>query len=113
MITLLLIGQPELGERIRNVPQFDDRLSARGLLRPLERREVGAYIDHRMSVAGRSEATFSPEAVELISQYSGGIPRRLNHICDLCLVLSYSRRVEWVDEEMAYRIILDEEDSRV
>ncbi len=113
LITLLLIGQPELGERIRNLPQFDDRLSARGLLRPLERREVGAYIDHRMSVAGRSEAAFSPEAVELISQYSGGIPRRLNHICDLCLVLSYSRRVEWVDEEMAYRIILDEEDSRV
>ena len=73
--------------------------------------------DHRHpafgNVAGRSEATFSPEAVELISQYSGGLPRRLNHICDLCLVLSYSRRVEWGDEEMTYRIILDEEDSRV
>ena len=54
LITLLLIGQPELGERIRNLPQFDDRLSAPGLLRPLERREVGAYIEHRMSVAGRS-----------------------------------------------------------
>jgi general secretion pathway protein A len=67
LITLLLIGQPELGERIRNLPQFDDRLSARGLLRPLERRQVGAYIDHRMSFAGRGEAAFAPEAVELIS----------------------------------------------
>ena len=40
-------------------------------------------------------------------------PPRLNHIWDLCPVLTYSRRVEWVDEKMTYRIILDEEDSRV
>jgi len=113
LITLLLIGQPELGERIRNLSQLDDRLSARGILRPLERRDVGAYINHRMNVAGRSESAFSPEAVELISQYSGGIPRRLNHICDLCLVLSYSSQIDLVDEAMAYRIILDEEESYV
>ena len=113
LITLLLIGQPELGERIRNLPQLDDRLSARGLLRPLERRDVGAYINHRMAIAGRIDPAFTPEAIELISQYSGGIPRRLNYICDLCLVLSYSRQASQVDEEMAYRIILDEEDCRV
>ena len=44
LITLLLIGQPELGERIRNLPQLDDRLSARGLLRPLERRDGHAVL---------------------------------------------------------------------
>ena len=109
----MLIGQPELAERIRNLPQLDDRLSARGLLRPLERRDVGAYINHRMGVAGRTDPVFSPEAIELISQYSGGIPQRLNYVCDLCLVLSFSQQVSHVDEEMAYRIILDEEDSRV
>ena len=66
-----------------------------------------------MAIAGRIDPAFTPEAIELISQYSGGIPRRLNYICDLCLVLSYSRQASQVDEEMAYRIILDEEDSRV
>jgi hypothetical protein len=40
-------------------------------------------------------------------------PPRLNHIWDLCPVFTYSRWVEWIDEEMTYRIILDEEDSRV
>ncbi len=113
LITLLLIGQPELGERIRNLPQLDDRLSARGLLRPLERRDVGAYINHRMGIAGRTDPVFTPEAIELISQYSGGIPRRLNYVCDLCLVLGYSQQVSQIDEKLAYRIILDEEDSRV
>ena len=102
-----------MAERVRQIPQLDDRLSARGIVRALERREVGEYIEHRLRVAGREQTTFSPDAIELISQYSGGIPRRLNHICDLCLVLSFSRRAESVDEDMAYSIILDEEDSRV
>jgi general secretion pathway protein A len=113
LLTLLLVGQPAMAERVRQIPQLDDRLSARGIVRALERREVGEYIEHRLRVAGREQTTFSPDAIELISQYSGGIPRRLNHICDLCLVLSFSRRAESVDEDMAYSIILDEEDSRV
>ncbi len=113
LLTLLLVGQPAMAERVRELTQLDDRLSARGILRPLERRDVGAYIDHRMRIAGRDDSTFSPEAVELISQYCGGIPRRLNHICDLCLVLSFSRQVDLVDEEMAERVVLDEENSRV
>ncbi len=113
LLSLLLVGQPPMAERVRQLPQLDDRLAARGLLLPLERSEVGDYIAHRLSVAGRSEAIFSPEAIELLAQYSGGIPRRLNHICDLCLLLGFSRRIQQIDEDMAYGIILDEEESRV
>lgn len=51
--------------------------------------------------------------MELSTQDSGGAPRKLNHICDICLVLGYSRQSRHVDEELTYRLILYEQDSRV
>jgi hypothetical protein len=41
LLTLLLVGQPAMAERVRQITQLDDRLSARGIVRALERREVG------------------------------------------------------------------------
>ena len=113
LMTLFMVGQPALGERIRQQAQFDERISARGVMRALEKEEIGAYIAHRLKVAGREEPIFSPGAVELIAQYSGGVPRKLNHICDICLVIGYSRQATQVDEDLTYRLILHEEDSRV
>ncbi len=113
LLTLFLVGQPALSERIRQLPQFDERISARGVMRALEKEEIDPYVAHRLRVAGRTEPVFSGGAVELIAQYSGGVPRKLNHICDVCLVIGYSRKLGLIDEELAYRLILHEEDSRV
>ena len=113
LLTVLLVGQIELGERVRALPQLDDRLAARCLLKPLEKDEVSAYVAHRLDVAGRTEPTFSNEAIELISQYSGGVPRRLNHICDTCLIIGYSRSTTEVDEDLVHSLILNEEENRV
>lgn len=113
LLTLFMVGQPALAERVRQQIQLDERISARGVMRALEKEEIGAYIAHRLKVAGRDEPIFSPGAVELIAQYSGGVPRKLNHICDICLVIGYSRKAAQVDEELTYRLILHEEDSRV
>jgi len=51
--TLFLVGQPALAERVRQQPQLDERLSARGVMQALEKEEIGAYICHRLKVAGR------------------------------------------------------------
>ena len=113
LLTLLLVGQPLLAERVRDLPQLDERLSARSILKPLEKEEVGAYISHRMDMAGCTDPVFSPGAIELISQYSGGIPRRLNHICDTCLIIGYSRTATAIDEALVHSLILNEEESHV
>ena len=113
LLTVLLVGQVQLGERVRMIPQLDDRLAARCLLKPLEKEEVSAYIRHRLEVAGRDDPTFSEGAIELVAQYSGGVPRRLNHICDTCLIIGYSRSVTEVDEELVHSLILNEEENRV
>ena len=113
LLTLLLVGQAPLSERVRSIPQLDERLSARAILKPLEKEEVGAYISHRLDIAGRSDPLFSPGAIELISHYSGGIPRRINRICDTCLIIGYSRTLKSVDEGLVHNLILNEEESYV
>ena len=113
LLTLLIVGQPLLAERVRRFPQLDERLAARGLLKPLEKEEVRTYINHRLDIAGLTEPVFSPGAIELISQYSGGIPRRINHICDTCLIIGYSRTLKTIDEGLVHSLILNEEESYV
>jgi general secretion pathway protein A len=113
LVTLVLVGQPLLAERVRNCANLDERLSARGVVRALEKEDVGPYIELRLSVAGRTAPAFSPDAVEMVAQHTGGVPRRINHLCDLCLVIGYSRKVDVVDEDLVYRLILNEGENRV
>ena len=81
LVTLLLVGQPFLGEQVRDFPPLDQHVVTRGHLKTLSANEGSEYIEHRMSIAGRSEPVFTEGAIELIDQYSKGIPRKINNIC--------------------------------
>ena len=113
LLNIVLVGQIELGSTLKAHPALEERIAAWGTLTPLEPDEVGPYIGHRLQVAGRSEPAFSPQAVELVGQYSGGVPRRLNRVCDLCLAVGFHQKTNQIDEDLAYRLIKSEEDSRV
>ena len=53
---------------------------------------------HRLNVAGRNSSIFSDEAIRLIYEHSGGIPRRINRICDLSLLSGFGKNVNVVDK---------------
>ena len=113
LLTIFIVGQMPLAEKVRTLPQFDTRIAARGLVRPLERDDISGYIQLRLQVAGQTKSLFSNEAVELITQYTGGIPRQVNHICDLCLATGFGLQVKTLDNDLVYELILREESSRV
>jgi type II secretory pathway predicted ATPase ExeA len=56
------------------------------------------YIIHRLSVAGRATPIFTKEAIRLIYEYSGGVPRCINRLCDICLLAGFGKRVEMIDQ---------------
>ena len=87
LLTLLLFGQPELKDKILANKQFEQRIPIRCHLDKLDHDDAKAYISHRLKVAGRSDRIFTDEAIALIYEHSGGIPRRINNLCDLCLFL--------------------------
>ena len=98
LLQVILTGQPELDKTLSDhrFRQLTQRISVRYHLKPLDRRQTGEYIEHRLRVAGSRDKTriFDPEAVRLIWKFSGGIPRIINTLCDGALVVAYTHGPE-------------------
>ncbi|HRY29192.1 MAG TPA: AAA family ATPase [Elusimicrobiota bacterium] len=105
LVTLFLLGQPELQPKVDSNKQLAQRLAMRYQLDPLGAAHVRGYIEHRMQVAGSARPVFTPEAVHVIFERSGGIPRRINHICDVSLLTGYSKNAAAVDRDIAREAI--------
>ena len=106
LLQMILVGQQNLQPLLRSpeLRQLDQRVSIRYELQPLTREETAAYIGHRLHVAGASLAVgFTPKAVHAVHQYSGGIPRLINLICDRSLLGAYSTRVNKVSPDLVTR----------
>lgn len=97
LITLILVGQPELKEMVGRSRQLDQRVAIRYHLGPLDSVQVVKYIQHRLQVAGATREIFSPEAVQLIWQYTRGVPRRINNVADLCLLYGLETKQPMID----------------
>lgn len=109
LLTLLLIGQPTLLPMLERMPHLDERLGAKCLIRPLAIEETMSYVSHRMTVAGASGMVFDPSALETLFLLTRGVPRRINRLCDLALLIAFaeeqpticSEHVEAVAKELA------------
>lgn len=107
LLTIILIGQPELKPKIHLLPQLDQRIGLKFHLRTLDVNEVGEYIEHRLKVAGSTAKIFSKEAVAEIFKFSGGVPRIINNICDICLLVGSAGGLKIIDLETAGKVISD------
>jgi len=97
LVTLLLIGQPELRDQVDTNKAFAQRIAMRFHLGPLTEEETGQYIAHRLSVAGRKDSLFTQEAIHWVYEAAGGIPRRINQICDMSLFTGYVHKLDQID----------------
>jgi len=99
LLQIILLGQPELRERLGETPmrQLAQRIVARYHLDPLSRREVGAYVQHRLAVAGARFCLFPPKVLDRLYRLSGGTPRLINVICDRALLGTYVKGQATVD----------------
>lgn len=107
LINLLFLGQPELKELIERNKQLSQRIAIRCHLSHLGEEEVSGYIRHRLNVAGRPDEVFTEEAITSIFKHSGGIPRRINHLCDLALLTGFSQHAEKIDGRIVKEVISD------
>src|SRR5437016_9169808 len=100
LLQILLVGQPELRVKLNRpeLRQLQQRIELRCSLPPLSREQVRDYILTRLRIAGAHDlGLFSEQAQTRIAVYSRGIPRRVNILCDHCLVIGYAdqrRRIE-------------------
>ena len=88
--SLILVGQSELLEQVHRVASLDERLAVKCILRPLSIGETDDYVAHRLAAAGATRQIFQPEAIHVLHELSGGIPRRINRLCDMALLMGYA-----------------------
>ncbi len=92
LLQTFLVGQPEFRGILQSaeMEQFRQRVAATCHIGPLDEDETRAYIEHRLKCAGSmGKPTFEPEAFVSIHKASGGIPRRINTLCDRLLLLGF------------------------
>lgn len=91
LLQIILIGQPELRTMLARpeLEQLAQRVIARYHLGPLSESETGAYIAHRLAVAGATGTPFPPNLSPLVHRLAHGVPRRINLLCDRALLGAY------------------------
>jgi general secretion pathway protein A len=105
LLQVLLVGQPELMDRLRTpgLRQLRQRIALRLELTPLDFEETVAYVRSRLAAAEGPATLFAPGAYEQIYRLSGGIPRLVNVLCDNALVTGFARDLEQIDARLVRR----------
>ena len=104
LLTVVLIGQPELRRRVAGIPQLNQRIAVRAHLGPFTAEETTSYITARMRAATDRTDVFTKDAVAVIYEQSKGIGRLINALCDQCLFAGAIERVLQIDDRLVRRI---------
>jgi type II secretory pathway predicted ATPase ExeA len=107
LLTLILLGQPPLLRNISELQPLKERIAVKYNLEPLDLQNTVRYILFRLKNAGATRGIFTREAVELLHEASGGIPLRINNLCDRCLLIGLMSNARMVDSRIVRSAIED------
>jgi general secretion pathway protein A len=93
LASFLLTGQTSLLVAIERMPDLEERLAVKCLLRRFKPAETMGYVQHRLTAAGAKQPIFTDAALEAIHQETLGIPRRINRLCDLALLVGFAEEL--------------------
>jgi type II secretory pathway predicted ATPase ExeA len=110
----MLVGQPELRLKLARpqLQQFAQRVAVDFHLNALTLPEAEAYVRHRLTVAGGRDEIFHRQAIEVVHEHSGGIPRLMNQLCDLSLVYAFAEGRQQVTAPLVVEVLQDQSRGR-
>lgn len=98
-MTLVLVGQPGILPILDRMPQLEERLGVKCLLRPLTRGETADYVNHRLTVAGAERPMFDVDSLRTLHQLTQGVARRINRLCDLAMLIGFAEQHSTITPE--------------
>ncbi len=113
-LQLILVGQPELAERLKKpeLRQLNQRISSRGVLRSLDAAEAAMYVELRLSAqGGKSSAIFEPRALQRLLQRGDGLPRKINMLCQNAMQAALNAGERKVSYRTAKKVAAEYHDS--
>jgi general secretion pathway protein A len=108
LLQIVLVGQPELRKTLSlpEMRQLRQRISISCHIQPLTRAETEEYIYHRLERAGSGIAVrFCEGTVDIIHEFSRGIPRLVNIMCDFLMLSAYTNKTTEITVDMAKEIV--------
>ncbi len=109
LIQALLLGQPEFRDTIQEHPQLEQlrqRVIAAHHLDAMELAEVQPYIEHRLKCVGwNSNPKFDQRVFTELFEASGGVPRRINQICNRLMMLGAVDQRSRIDGAMLSQVL--------
>jgi len=105
LLTIVLIGQTELRVKIKLMKQLDQRIAIRYHLQPFHFLDTVNYIKFREKMAGFTKNIFAAKAIEKIYQYTGGVPRKINSLCDLSLLVAFNQKRKIINSGIIDNVI--------
>jgi len=105
---VFLIGQPELKRTVyaADMEQLKQRIVSTYHLDPLDVEETKEYILFRLQTAGwQGKPEFTSSVFENIHEFSAGVPRRINSICDRLLLFGFLEELSVIDTDAVEKVI--------
>ncbi len=107
LFTIIMAGSPELRSAIQNEPSLSQRVQLIYELGPLSSAQTSSYIQHHMRAVGGDIWSFDRDALESIHRFSGGLPRKINMLCDTALMLGFASRAPHVSAAIVAQAAAD------
>jgi general secretion pathway protein A len=107
LLTIILLGQPELRDKIKSIEQLNQRIAIKYHLTPFNLEDTFQYIAFRQKRAGRKRKVFREDAIEKIFEHTDGVPRRINNLCDLSLLTGFANGDNIITPKVVENIIKD------
>ena len=100
LLQVFLLGQEEFRATLlsHGFEQLRQRVIATYHLNPLDEVETRTYIEHRLSMVGWThDPELADDAFPAIYQFSDGVPRRINNLCDRTLLYAFLEELHYID----------------
>jgi general secretion pathway protein A len=105
LIQVIMIGQNELRNKLRIKKPLRSRIATRSTIEPLDLQDTRDMINFRVMVAGRTEPLFTEDAIQMIYDYSHGMPRDICAVGLNVLPLALLRNQRVIDQELTRQAV--------
>jgi len=110
LLQIYLLGQPEFRRTIarKSLEQLRQRVITSYHLQPLDVEESRQYIEHRLLHVGwQDDPHFTAQAFKMIHEAAGGVPRKINLLCDRLMLLTYLEEKHEIDAAVVKEVVMD------
>ena len=106
-LSLVFLGEETTVNAFEMIPSLEQRIEAKCFLEPFSESETQRYVEGRLETAGTFRDIFEPDAVFLIHELSQGIPRQINRLCDLALLVGFAQKVTQIEPPLVESLFED------